>query len=215
MFHELGGDARKPGHAARVREQRPLTIAPPGVPAALRCCEVPPARQEKWSRKASGKSLSNRARYERNHEVDDDALVLPRDNSWHGSRLRFDFICITGSVDQPHDPRAGWTTGLGARRRSAGRECDGCHRGQSLRQVERLEHCRDACRLGTLQTPWIPQYGILSPYVWACTTFMQGVVCCRRPVSSEIDPHAARGNAQGTDRDRLGGRRAGPNRLLP
>jgi len=49
--------------------------------------KVPPARQEMVAQSVR-KILSNRARYERITKSMTIALVLPRDNSWHGSRLQ-------------------------------------------------------------------------------------------------------------------------------
>jgi len=134
----------------------------------------------KWSRQGVRKILGNRTRYERITK----SMTMP----WyflaiiHGleADFRFDSHLHNGDpLTGPHGPCAGWTTGSGHAAVQLGRECDGCHRGQSLRQVERLEHCRDACRLGKRHNGLgYRHYGIYSPYVWACNRpLCEGSLC--------------------------------------
>ena len=111
------------------------------------------------------------------------------------------------SVDRSHGPRADGATGSGQAAVQLGRERDGCHRGQSLRQVERSEHCRDARRLGTLQRPGVS--AIRHPFAVCLVVhrpLCKGPLGCRRQIRSEcrIEAVRRRGHAQGPDRNRPG-----------
>ena len=200
-----GGYARKPGRPARIREQRPLTIAPPGVPAALRC------RESTCGTRGSGRAKrqedpGHRARYERITK----SMTMP----WyflaiiHGrSRLQVRL------PSAQRDPLTGRTVHVPAGRPTRGKPPFSWEESATdAIAVNRYDKWNDWSIAGML-VAWerynglgYRPHGIHSPYVWACTDlYAKGrYVAKGRLMQRRIGAMRRSGNAQGTDRDRLG-----------